>query len=144
MLPNWTWAQYQAAGKHVASYVAGGVTMAAALHFISPSQAVDVNGDLKNVFSGLEQVATGITGLLAVLTPIYTAWRAQHNSTPTAQAASLVAAANNTAAPEVAKVAQVAIATAVTEAKDLTVTGTISAPAEVAGQVPSEKVVPKS
>lgn len=90
MLPNWTWAQYQAAGKHVASYVAGGVTMAAALHFISPTQAVDVNGNLKDIFSGLEQVATGVAGLIAVLTPIYTAWRAQKNSTPAAQAAALV------------------------------------------------------
>lgn len=105
---NWTWPQYQAAGKHIASYVAGGVTMAAALHFISPQQAVDVNGNLKDIFSGLQQVATGVAGLVAFATPFYTAWRAQHNSTPQAQALSLVKEVPGTiivTKPEVAEAA---------------------------------------
>lgn len=140
---SWNWNQYKAAGKHVASVVAGAVGMAVALHFITPQQATDVNGNLTSIFTGLQQVATGIAGISAVVVPIYTAWRAAHNASPTVQAQSLVATANNTSAPEQAKIAQVAIAAAVIDANDLKVNGTISAPAAVAEAIPSEKVVSK-
>lgn len=90
------WNQYKAAGKHVASFAAGGVGVAVALHFITPSQATDVNGNLTSIFTGLQQVATGIAGLGAVLVPIYTAWRASHNAAPAVQAAALVAAVPGT------------------------------------------------
>lgn len=140
---SWDWNQYKAAGKHVASVAAGAVGMAVALHFITPQQATDVNGNLTSLFTGLEQVATAIGGLIAVVTPIYTGWRAAHNANPTVQAKTLVATANNFAAPEQAKVAQAAIASAVIEANDLKLNGTIAAPAEVAAAVPSDKVIPK-
>ena len=138
---DWNLNQYKAAGKHVASFAAGGVGMAAALHFLSPSQAVDVNGNLTQIFNGLEQVATGIAGLGTILVPIYTALRAAHNANPTVQAQALVTVAN--AGGTQAIEANAAIANAVIESKDLKLNGTISAPAEVADAVPSEKVVAK-
>lgn len=140
---NWNWNQYKAAGKHVASFAAGGIGVAAALHFISPQQAMDANGNITQIVGGLQQVATGIAGIATVLVPIYTAWRSARNADPTVQAASLVAVANNSANPMQAVAANTAIATAVIESNDLKLNGTISAPVEVAQAVPSEKVIPK-
>ncbi len=39
----WTWdaTQWKAGGKHIVSFAAGGVAVAAALHFISPKDATD-------------------------------------------------------------------------------------------------------
>lgn len=143
MLPNWNWNQYKAAGKHVASYAAGGVSMAVAFHFLSPSQGSDITTNLNSIFDGVKEIAIGVGGLVTVLTPIYAAWRAANNASSPNQAASLVATANNPANPEQAKTAQVAIASAVIEANDLVVNGTITAPAAVAAEVPSPKLVTK-
>ena len=126
---TFNWNQAKAAGKHVASYAAGGVTMAVALHFLSPSQGTDVAGNINAIVNGVEQVATGIGGLIAIATPFYTAWRASHNASPAAQGAALVAVANNSTNPAAAKVANAAIASAVIEANDLKLNGTIAAPA---------------
>jgi hypothetical protein len=140
---NWTWGQYKAAGKHVASYAAGGVSVAVAFHFLSPSQGGDITTNLNSIFDGVKEIAIGVGGLVTVLTPIYTALRAANNASAQNQAASLVVAANNPANPEQAKTAQVAIASAVIEANDLVVNGTITAPAAVAFAVPSPKLVTK-
>lgn len=140
---NWNWNQYKAAGKHVASYVAGGISVAVAFHYLTPAQGGDVTQNVNLIIDGLTKAATGVAGLLAILTPIYTALRAANNASSANQAASLVATANDTSKPEQAKVAQVAIATAVIDANDLKVTGTIAAPADVAASVTSTKVVAK-
>jgi hypothetical protein len=140
---NWTWGQYKAAGKHVASYAAGGITMAVAFHFISPGQGTDATQDLNLIVDGLTKVAAGVAGLIAVATPIYTSLRAANNASAQHQAASLVVEANNPGNPEQAKTAQVAIASAVIGANDLMLNGTIAAPAAVALAVPSPKVVTK-
>ena len=87
---NMTWPQAKAAGKHAASVAAGAVGMAVALHFISPQQATDANADVQQLVTGLEQVGTALAGLVAIVTPMYTAWRAANNASPTHQAASLV------------------------------------------------------
>lgn len=86
---QFTWNQAQAAGKHVASYIAGGVTFAVATHFLSPAQGTDLTTNIGLISDGLTKLLTGLAGILAVLTPIYTAWKAQHNASPQAQAASL-------------------------------------------------------
>jgi hypothetical protein len=141
MLPSWNWNQYKAAGKHVASYAAGGVSVAVAFHYLSPGQGDDITTNLNSIFDGIKEIAIGTGGLITVLTPIYTALRAARNASVPNQGASLVAAANNTASPDQAKMAQVAIASAVIEANDLVVNGTITAPAAVASEVPSTKIV---
>lgn len=84
-----TWNQYKAIGKHVASYIAGGITFAVAFHFLSPQQATDINANLNDIYNGFEQMMRGLAGLVAVLTPIYTAWRSAHNASPTQKAVSL-------------------------------------------------------
>lgn len=102
---NFTWNQAQAAGKHIASYIAGGVTFAVATHFLSPAQGTDLTTNIGLISDGLTKVLTGFAGILAVLTPIYTVWKAQHNASPQAQAASLEKAVPGTViitSPEVA------------------------------------------
>ena len=102
---NWNWTQYKASGRHVASFAAGAVGMIAALHFITPQQATDINGNITVLFTGLEQAATGIAGLVAICVPIYTAFKAAHSASPTQEAKSLVAAEPKTiivTTPEIA------------------------------------------
>lgn len=138
---SWNWNQYKAAGKHVASFAAGGIGVAAAMHFITPQQALDANGNITQIVGGLQQVITGIAGIATVLVPIYTALRSAHNANPTVQAQSLVAVANSGTTQAVE--ANAAIANAVIASNDLKLNGTIAAPPAVADAVPSEKVVSK-
>lgn len=102
---NWNWNQYKAAGRHVASYAAGGITVAVGLHFITPQQAVDANGNLTQITTGLTQLIAGITGLVTLLAPIYTSFKAAHSASPVQEAAALSQAMPGTqivTAPEVA------------------------------------------
>lgn len=85
----WNWNQAKSAGKHVASYAAGGVTMFVAFHILSPAQGTDITTDINLITEGLAKVATGVAGIIAVLVPVYTALRAAHNSSPVVQAQSL-------------------------------------------------------
>lgn len=103
---NWNWNQCKAAGKHVVSYVAGGVSVAAALHFISPEQATDITGNLTHVANGLEEFTKGLLGLISAGTVVYTTLRSAKNASPSSQAASLVKEAPGTTVittPEIAK-----------------------------------------
>jgi hypothetical protein len=102
---TWNINQYKAAGKHAASYIAGGVSVAVLFHFISPSDANSINENLNTVYHGIEEIAKGVAGIIGVLTPIYTAWRAAHNAGPVQQATLLEKAVPGTVivtAPEVA------------------------------------------
>src|ERR1035437_4735164 len=94
----WTWQQYQAAGKHIASYAAGGISVAVAFHFlnITPAQGTDLTQDVNLIVDGVTKTVTGVMGILAIATPIYTALRAANNAGVAHQGASLVAAANDT------------------------------------------------
>lgn len=98
--------QVYAAGRHVASYVAGGVSVAVALHFLSPSQGGDLGTSINQVSDGITQIAKGIAGICAVLTPIYTAWRAAHSASPTQEAISLVSAKPGTIVVTTPEIAQ--------------------------------------
>lgn len=80
-----TWAQYKSIGRHVASYAAGGITAAVGLHFLSPAQGADVQNSVNQIMTGIENISDGVIGLLAVVTPIYTAWRAAHSASPQEQ-----------------------------------------------------------
>lgn len=86
----WNWNQWKASGKHIASYAAGGVSMAVALHFISPSQGGDLTQNISLISDGLMNVAKGVAGLAGILIPVYTAFRAAHNASPSSQVSSVV------------------------------------------------------
>ena len=94
---DWTWQQYQAAGKHVLSYGAGAATAAAVFGLISQKDASDIAENLNTVWDGVMQVAKGLAGLGAVLIPVYTALRAAHNASPKEQLNHVV---NNLSAPQ--------------------------------------------
>lgn len=93
---NWNWNSYKAAGKNVASYAAGGVTMAVAIGLLNSGQGADATADINSITTGIENIAKGIAGLLAIATPIYTAWRAANNASPVGQATGLRAAVPGT------------------------------------------------
>lgn len=102
---NWGMNSWEAAGKHVASYAAGGVTVAVAWGFLSSSQGSDLTTDVNMITHGVGEVVKGVAGIAAALTPLYTAWRAAHNATPPVQASNLEAAVPGTivvTSPEVA------------------------------------------
>ncbi len=98
----WNWQQYKAAGKHVVSYAAGGVSVAVALHFLSPTQATDITTNIGLISDGLTKVVAGIAGLVAVVAPIYTAMKSAHNASPSSQITSVV---NNLSAPQITQAA---------------------------------------
>ncbi|MEO6381990.1 MAG: hypothetical protein ABIO35_08330 [Nitrobacter sp.] len=99
---NWNWNQYKAAGKHVASYAAGGISVAVALHFISPGQATDISENIGHVTTGINELVKGLSGLLATGTLLYTSLRAAHNASPSSQVTSVVA---NLSAPQITQAA---------------------------------------
>jgi len=86
---SWNWNQYKAAGRHVASYIAGGVTIAVGLHFLSPAQGTDIANNIGSITDGVTKVATGLAGLIAVLAPIYTTLKAAHSASPVQEAITL-------------------------------------------------------
>ena len=95
-----------AAGKHVASYIAGGISVAVLLHFITPGDASGLNDNLNTIYHGISEVVKGIMGIIAILTPIYTAWKSAHNASPIEQARSLQQAVPGTlivTSPEIAR-----------------------------------------
>src|SRR4051812_39710131 len=86
---DWNWNSYKAAGKHVASYAAGALSVAVTFHFISPTDAGAITENINTIADGLGKVATGVAGLVAILTPIYTALKSAHNASPVGQATGL-------------------------------------------------------
>lgn len=86
---NWNWNSYKAAGKHVASYAAGGVTVAIAFGLLNANQGADVNTAVNSIVDGLESIIKGVSLLIAIATPIYTTWRAANNASPVGQATGL-------------------------------------------------------
>lgn len=87
---DFTWNQAKAAGKHVASFAAGGVAIALYTHVISDKTGGDLTNDINNITTGVQKIAEGIAGIVAILVPIYTALKAGHNASPVMQAQSLV------------------------------------------------------
>lgn len=86
---NWNWNSYKAAGKHVASYAAGGVTVAVATGLLNSTQGADATADINLIVSGIESLAKGIVGIAALLIPLYTMWKAAQNASPVGQATGL-------------------------------------------------------
>lgn len=140
---QFTWNQAKAVGKHAASYLAGAVSFAVVTGVLSAPDGAGITENMNTIGDGLAQVGKGLAGLAAILTPIYTAWRAAHNASPTAQTAAVVATL------EAAKTSPVA-ATVLEQADrnklisavgDMPEVKRILADPEVAQATPSAKVV---
>lgn len=94
---NWNWNEKAAAGRHVLSYVAGGISFAVGWHFLSPTDATGITENLNTIWDGIVKVGTGVAGLAATLTPIYTALMAKKSAEPASQIKNVVA---NLSAPQ--------------------------------------------
>lgn len=117
---SWNWNQAKAGGKHVISAIGGAVAMAVTFHLISADQASSITADIGLISDGVVKVCTGVAGLLGVLAPIYSAFRAAHNASPTMQAANLVKEVPGTVVvttPEVAAAVPSAAVVSNTETK---------------------------
>lgn len=109
-----------------------------ALHFISGGDATKISDALTQLGTAAASIAQAVTVIIATGSTLY----AMFKTSPTQQAKSLVAAANEAPGANATE-AKVAIAQAVVDTKDLTIKGQILAPPEVAKAVPSVQVVSK-
>jgi len=140
---NWNVAEQQAAGRHVLSYIAGGVTVAAAWGLISTHDASGITDNVTMIWEGIEQVLKGVAGLCAILVPIYTSLRAAHTASPSEQVKAVV---KNLSAPEITQAAN-AVADPTSRAKlinavaDMPEVRAIVVPQVVATRTESPKVV---
>lgn len=140
---TWNWNEQKAAGRHVLSYAAGGVTMLVAVHIISPTDASGITDNLNTIWDGIEKIGTGITGLAAIIVPIYTALTAKKSAEPAEQVKAVVA---NLSAPAITQAAD-AIADPASRNKLISAVAEmgevrgIVAPESVAKNTDSNKVV---
>lgn len=135
---KWDWNQYAASGKHWLSYGAGLITMLAAVGLLSKTDASGINENISTIWDGVMKIATGVAGLAAILTPIYTSLKAAHNASPDAQKARVAQQPNTV-------VVEASPSSSVTDMSNKlaalpSVEKVISTPA-VAAATPSSKVV---
>lgn len=98
---NWNWNEKTAAGRHVLNTGATILATLAAVHFISPQDASSITDNLNTVWDGIVKVGTGVAGLIAALTPIYTALTAKKSAEPASQIKNVV---TNLSAPQATQV----------------------------------------
>jgi hypothetical protein len=146
IIPDLNWNQYKAAGRNVASYAAGGVTVAVFFGWLSAKDGTSITQDINLITTGMGQVLEGIAGLIAVLTPIYTMWRASIAASPSTQvkevvknlsASQITQAANEVADPG----SRAKLIEAVADMPE--VKRIVSASPQVARSISSEKVTSK-
>lgn len=70
--------QVAAAGRHVVSFIAGGVTVAAGLHLLSGTNASTITTSVQHIEAGVAEIAAGLGPLVAILSGWYAAWSASH------------------------------------------------------------------
>lgn len=68
--------QVVAAGRHLLTFVAGGITVAASLHAITPTDATNATAALNQIGTGIASVIAGVTTLIGVASGAYAAWSA--------------------------------------------------------------------
>lgn len=71
-----TQGQVIAAGRHLLTFVAGGITVAASLHAITPTDAANATAALNQIGTGVASLIAGITTLIGVASGLYAAWSA--------------------------------------------------------------------
>lgn len=85
-------------GRHVLTYSMGAVTMAVAVHAVSPEQGASITKAVTDIGSGIASITGGVTTLVAIGSALYAAWSAAPSSQIKAVAAQ----------PDVAKIVPVA------------------------------------
>jgi hypothetical protein len=79
-------AQLAAAARHVATFLAGIVTMLGIVHFLTPDQASKIGAGLGKIADGLGDILLAIGPFIALVSGFF----AQRSATPAKQAASLL------------------------------------------------------
>lgn len=140
---NWNWTEKAAAGRHVISYVAGGITVLVGWHLLSPQDATSIADNLNTTWDGLVKVGSGISGLVATGLSIRAALTAKKSAEPASQIKSVV---TNLSAPQATQ-AMNAIADPegrnklIAAVSKMDEVRAIVVPESLASAVPSEKVV---
>lgn len=143
---NWNWAQAKAAGRNVASYAAGGVTVLVAMRYFTPAQGQDLTTNINLLVDGITKIATAIAGISGILLPVYTAWRAAHSASPSEQVKNVI---TNLSAPEITQAANAVadpnsrknLIEAVADMPE--VKKVVPVDPKVANSIPSPKVTPQ-
>lgn len=68
-----TQAQVVAFGRHVVTFAMGGVTVLAAAHALSPTDATSATGAINQISSGVASIIAGVTTLIGIASGIYAA-----------------------------------------------------------------------
>lgn len=85
-----TQSEVYAAGRHVFSFGAGVIATAAMWGLVSQTDSASLSEALTHLGNGASEMWKGVMGAVAVLTPLYTAWRAAHSSSPAEQVKSVI------------------------------------------------------
>ena len=90
---NWmNWNSAKAAGKHLASFVAGAITLSASTHIISMGDANSLTQAFNSIIEGITKIGDGLTIVAGIVVPLYTMWKSARNASPKGQATGLQAA----------------------------------------------------
>lgn len=71
-----TQGQVIAAGRHLLTFVAGGIATAATFHVISPADATSATNAINQISSGFASIIAGVTTLIGIASGLYAAWSA--------------------------------------------------------------------
>lgn len=85
-----TQSQVFAAGRHAFSFGAGVIATAAMWGLVSQTDSATLSEALTHLGNGASEMAKGVTAIIGVIIPLYTAWRAAHNASPAEQVKSVI------------------------------------------------------
>ena len=73
-IPSLNRSQIFTAGRHVLSFIMGGITIGSVMHVISADQANALTGAFNQIATGLSSVAAGVATLVTMATAAYAAY----------------------------------------------------------------------
>lgn len=82
----WTWDQWKAAGRHGLTALSASLATAVFMGIISSADSKTILANIDLISQGVGKIVAGVTGLITVLVPIYTALRAANSAKPENQA----------------------------------------------------------
>lgn len=68
-----TQSQVVAFGRHVVTYAMGGISMLAAVHVLSPTDATTATGAINQISTGVASIIAGVGTLVAIASGVYAA-----------------------------------------------------------------------
>lgn len=72
--------QLAAMGRHIVTYAAGGITVAATLHVISAGDASALTNSITQISNGVAEIALGLGPIIALASGAFAAWTASRKS----------------------------------------------------------------